>query len=180
MRGRKVPPPSHLLGISPTYQPVADSLTPRARLEAALKAQRNARTTPRAKWTRDRRGRNHPSASEAEWFDRLYDREERGEIAELEIEPSFRIELTDPDGGKHWLCNVKADARYRVVATGAVRVVDHKGRLGDTEVSRLKRRAVKIQHRTEIELEGKYVEQQAREKAKRKAARRKTRVERTK
>lgn len=146
-------------------------MTPRQQLDAALRGEKQRRAgVRRAKWTRDSRGRNHPSEGEAEWFDALYAREEAGEIRIVEIEPSFRIELSG-----QWLCNVKADARVIELSPSWVgpptRVLDYKGHSGDTEVSRLKRKAVLIQHGIEIELVGRYIEQKARAKAKRQAER---------
>lgn len=144
-------------------------MTPQRRqLEAALRSSKGkgAGGAPRAKWTADMRGRMHPSAGEAKWFDALYAAEARGEIAIEEIEPAFKITL---DGQP--LCTVKADARVRTIATGAVRVLDYKGKTGDTEISRLKRRMVLIQHGVQIEWVGSYVEAKARAKAKRAAAR---------
>lgn len=145
-------------------------MTPRQQLDAALRGEKQRRAgVRRAKWTRDSRGRNHPSEGEAEWFDALYADEARGELKIVEIEPSFRIELIGADGRRAFLCNVKADAAIR--QGGRDRVLDYKGHSGDTEVSRLKRKAVLIQHGIEIELVGRYIEQKARAKAKRQAER---------
>ncbi|MDX2277674.1 MAG: hypothetical protein NW206_19665 [Hyphomonadaceae bacterium] len=159
------------------------TLTARQQLDAALKAQAKGKGragAPRAKWTRDKRGRNHPSEGEALWFNALYDAEARGELVIEEVEPSFRIELHAPgELAGVYLCTVKADARVRELVpphmkahrAERVRVIDYKGRSGDTEVSRLKRKMVRIQHGVEIEWVGKYVEGKARAKAKKKAAR---------
>lgn len=144
-------------------------MTPREQLAAALGAEKRRKAgAPRAKWTRDSRGRNHPSEGEARWFDELYAREKRGEIRILDIEPSWPIQLASVATGKpQHLCLVKADARIR--EAGRVRVLDYKGHSGDTEVSRLKRKAVRIQYGIEIELVGRYIAQKARAKEKRKA-----------
>lgn len=147
-------------------------MTPRQQLDAALRGEKQRRAgVRRAKWTRDSRGRNHPSEGEAEWFDLQYAREGRGEIEILDIEPSWPIQLLPEHvrGGPRHLCIVKADMRVR--EAGQVRVIDYKGYSGDTEVSRLKRKAVLIQWGVEIELVGRYIEQKAHAKAKRKAER---------
>lgn len=120
----------------------------------------------RGKWTRDKRGRNHPSAEEAAWFDALYQQEARGAVRIIAIEPSFRIPA---DTAAPFVCNVKADAE--LIEQGRRRVVDYKGFAGDTAVSRLKRRLVRWQHDVEIELVGPYVERLARQKRERKAKR---------
>lgn len=163
------------LGSGPIWRRMgrdSSPLTPRQQLDAAMASERKRKAgAPRANWTKDQRGRNHPSAGEAEWFDAQYARAARGEIEILDIEPSWPIQLLPEHvhGGPQHLCNVKADMRVR--EAGRVRVLDYKGHAGDTEVSRLKRRAVLIQWGVEIELVGRYIEAKARAKAKKAAER---------
>lgn len=120
----------------------------------------------RARRCKDERGLNCLSADEAAWRNGLYARERRGEIAALEMEPSYRIPR---DPAAPWICTVKADARF--IEAGMVRVQDYKGWAGDTPVSRLKRKLVAWQHGVEIELVGRYIEQKAQAKEKRAAER---------
>lgn len=120
----------------------------------------------RARRCKDERGLNCLSTEEAAWRNGLYARERRGDIAALEMEPSYRIPR---DEAAPWVCTVKADARF--IEAGVVRVQDYKGWAGDTPVSRLKRKLAAWQHGVEIELVGCYVEQKVRAKAKRAAER---------
>lgn len=108
----------------------------------------------KAKRTADSAGVVHLSKEEAKWFDALRTREELGEIACLELEPAFVINLADPFGREKRLCTVKADARFYDLTTQTTRVVDYKGLEGETPLSRLKRKMVAIQHGVEIEIEG--------------------------
>lgn len=125
-------------------------------------------STIRAKRTQNMRGEWHDSAEEAAWFDGLIRLERTGVIRDLVRSPSYRID--GPTSGK-WICNVKADASYFDTRDSARHVVDWKGGVGDTPVSRLKRRLVAEFHGVEIELVGRYVEQQKRRRAKAKADR---------
>lgn len=154
-------------------------MTPAARQLADAIAE-TKRGKGRSKWKRDSRGRNHPSGEEADWFDAQYAREQRGEIVIEEIEPAFKIVIPNTHGDHEYAFTVKADMRVRDVIPAHMRNhvppaqprwIDYKGRTGDTEVSRLKRRCVLIQHGVEIELVGKYIERKARSAAKKKAER---------
>lgn len=100
-----------------------------------------------ARRTPDITGRVHASKGQAAWFNGLLLRARAGEITDLIVEPSYRIEI-----GGEWVCNVKADASY--LEDGRRRVVDYKGVEGDTPISRLKRRLVRAQHKIEIEIVG--------------------------
>lgn len=135
-------------------------MTPREQLRTALLGK------VRARRCKDERGLACLSAEEAAWRNGLYARERRGEIAALEMEPSYRIPR---DEAAPWICTVKADARF--VEAGIWRVLDYKGWAGDTPVSRLKRRLAAWQHGVEIELVGRYIEQKQAALAKRKAER---------
>lgn len=147
-------------------------MTPqRAQLDALMAKKKRGKG--RATWTRDSRGRNHPSGEEARWFDRMYAAEARGEIVIEEIEPTWTITLADAGTGllKAELCKVKGDLRIYDVAQQRRRFLDWKGRSGDLPLSRLKHRAVRIQHHVEIELVGHWVERKAKAKAKKAATR---------
>lgn len=157
----------------------APAKSPREQLADAIAASRPKRGARRAQWKRDSQGRNHPSKGEADWFDQQYEREKRGHIQILEVEPSWQISLqSHGDQSSHYLCTVKADMKVRELMPGAdgrathwaVRFIDYKGHTGDTEVSALKRKMVLIQHGVTIELVGRYVEQKARRAARKKQA----------
>ncbi|MGE0829718.1 MAG: DUF1064 domain-containing protein [Hyphomonadaceae bacterium] len=97
--------------------------------------------------TRD--GKTFASKGESAWAAMLELRQRAGEIVNLELQPSFRIEIAG-----QFICNVKADARWREVATGEEIVGDYKGVTGDTPVSRLKRKLVRACHGVEIKIFG--------------------------
>lgn len=107
-----------------------------------------------AKWTRDRRGINHPSEGEANWTNGLYDREERGDIRELTIQPVYSIDLVNTAGELEHACKVKPDARFFDVIDNRWRILDFKGREGDTGEFRLKQKLMKICLGLEVELAG--------------------------
>lgn len=97
-----------------------------------------------ANWTPDRRGVKHPSKGEAEWTNGLYDREERGDITDLELQPEFSIDLPNTRGELEHICKVRLDARFFDVEADRVRWLDYKGIEGDTRESQLKRTLVRV------------------------------------
>lgn len=107
-----------------------------------------------AKWTEDRRGVKHPSKGEAEWTNGLYDREERGEIRELDLFPAWTIELPNAKGELERVCVVKGDAAFFDVERGRRRFLDYKADEGNTDVSVLKRRLLLVVMGIELELAG--------------------------
>jgi hypothetical protein len=112
----------------------------------------------KAKWTKDARGVNHPSESEARWYDRLYAREARGEIKELTLNPSFPIVVAHqcPHCAEHGqkLAVAELDAGYTEVATGEYVYADYKGIEGETPVSKLKRAFVEARFGIKVTLFG--------------------------
>lgn len=93
-----------------------------------------------AKWTRDIRGVNHPSDGEAKYFNRIYAREERGEISGLEPHPTFPIKMAlncpyCAEHGEH-VTDIELDTSY--IENGVRIFEDYKGIEGDTPLSRLK------------------------------------------
>lgn len=111
-----------------------------------------------ANWTKDVRGVNHPSEKEAKWANRLYAREERGEIRDLTITPKFEIKIAQdcPYCAEHGVkvCDVELDAGYTEVSTGEYVHADYKGIEGDTPVSKLKRKLAEIRHGITVTLFG--------------------------
>lgn len=97
--------------------------------------------------TPDIDGIERASKGEANFVSALRLRERAGQIADLQTQPEFRIEIN----GK-WVCTVKADASF--VENGEHHVQDYKGIEGDTPVSRLKRKLVKAAYGIEIEIVG--------------------------
>lgn len=120
-----------------------------------------------AQWTPDRRGVKHPSKGEAEWTNGLYDREERGEIRDLNLWPKWTITLRDHATGEPIdVCDVKGDASFFDVAEGRVRFFDYKADEGNTDVSVLKRKLVRVVLGVDLELAGPARAKQVRAEAK--------------
>lgn len=94
-------------------------------------------------------GQTFHSAREAKRYVYLKYRLVAGEIRDLELQPTYRIELN----GK-WICNVKLDFRYVEAETGKIVVEDSKAvylRKND-HMSSLKRRLVKACHDVDVVL----------------------------
>jgi len=86
-----------------------------------------------------------PSKREAERYALLKLRERIGEIANLELQPLYKVVVD----GEH-ICDVRMDFRYIDRARNCVVVEDAKGR--DNPLSRLKRKLVEAIYKVKVEL----------------------------
>lgn len=156
-------------------RPVSDSgLTGRQQLDAVMKAAKARRRSPKP--TPDKRGRMHPTEQEAQWFDGLIDREDRGEIADLHAEPNYNALIVPiaklcPACLAHAVSIgvVKADAIYIDGDRhgGRYQIDDFKGWMGDTPLSRFKRKLAMALYQIDIRIVGPTADAKARKKAKR-------------
>lgn len=85
------------------------------------------------------------STAEANRYEALKARQEKGEISELTMQPSYKIVVNDV-----MICTVKLDFEYLYHATGEYITEDVKGL--DTPVSRLKRKLVLAHHGVDVRL----------------------------
>lgn len=95
-----------------------------------------------------RDGIRFASRKEARRYDQLKLRQKAGDLVDLEVQPSFPIEVISPINGEVIACGVyRADFRYRE-RCGATVVEDVKGML--TPIYRLKKKLVEALHGIQI------------------------------
>ena len=87
-------------------------------------------------------GHTFDSQREAKHYRLLCDRQARGEITDLELQPKFPLHVVRPDGVKVEVGSYRADFRYR--ERGVPVIVDAKG--VRTESYRLRKRHVEAEY----------------------------------
>lgn len=85
------------------------------------------------------------STAESRRYEVLKDRQDKGEISELKLQPTYEIVINEKV-----VCKVKLDFEYLEHATGEYITEDVKGL--DTAVSRLKRKLVLAAHGVDVRL----------------------------
>ena len=86
-----------------------------------------------------------PSLAEAKSYATLLLRQRQGEIADLELQPRFELHAPTPANGRVKIGAYVGDFRFRVIASGEIRVIDVKGD-GDTHMSAWKRKHAEAEH----------------------------------